>query len=1027
MSKNHHPRGYALVFVVVMGVVLAALSSILLFATARDNQEARQQLNSVRSLYAAESAVAVGIESVRSELERNTSPDLAALETTSRALVIGALPGVSFPTYSIKYYDPVANTASYTAPASIGTLAPVQTGVNRGLMAAQLPIQVMAVSELNKAVASVADAIRIDLIPIFQFAIFTDGDFELQNPATMEISGRVHSNGNFYMVNGGQVATFRSPVTVAGKIFNRASFLSSVGVAAGQTLLPNSATTVVPLRALATEALPEAANDDQATYLRDTFGPDFVKDSTLGQTRLEVPIQITGLTECANNAACTGPTSVCVKKVATDDTGVCQDLVASRPNQCSVTSRATNDKSVAANANFAQSSTIELIRRPRKMYGLDANNIYDVVTRTYYGADYGPQPTHLTAAPGDNDPAYLNTAETTVPKSVPLVNVVEADDDQGAVKERFFWKADIRIIDGVWYKKGSNTPVFDPETWPLASGFTSVDVNAATGNVSLGHKYARVLRYSWFWDPRETRVYGTGANMQRGAQIRTTDFDVAAFNALLNDSTARTQLFGGSIPANGPIVYISETYDPRFEDSNSSLPRAANVRNYLNAYVMENHIPAGTAIPVQTGARGVNTKTPTERGWWPSNIWGKSAPVNFRSLTPAQAFTTGATVTVAPNVITLLPADNELRNFYRDPILYENLSAFGSGFECQEPSLLTAAPIPTVNNRTTGAAEFRAPCIQAGATPLGPENAIRIVRGYQVPTNGLTIATDNRAYILGDVNVISTGGTGTTVPFGAANVATRQDIPGKVSIIADSVTLLSARFSDRLMQRGGGRANTSHLNRKARFSSVDASIAAVPTTRPWNTEAPAEEAADDTTLVAGRAPNLCTIGEPLSTSVHASPALYMRLPSGFPAATALRKALPTKFNISMLMGDVPACIDGGNADGSKSGGLNNFPRFLENWTNVENVIHGSIVSLFRSERGNSRFLNAAFDDDFDETNTANWRADLQSSVYGAWSTPCVYAPPNRVWGFDVGLQNPANLPAGTPRVFATDRLRWVRR
>jgi hypothetical protein len=41
---------------------------------------------------------------------------------------------------------------------------------------------------------------------------------------------------------------------------------------------------------------------------------------------------------------------------------------------------------------------------------------------------------------------------------------------------------------------------------------------------------------------------------------------------------------------------------------------------------------------------------------------------------------------------------------------------------------------------------------------------------------------------------------------------------------------------------------------------------------------------------------------------------------------------------------------------------------------------------------------------------------------------CDYRPPVRQWTFDdTLLQSIGNLPPGTPRVVATDRLRWVRR
>jgi hypothetical protein len=308
---------------------------------------------------------------------------------------------------------------------------------------------------------------------------------------------------------------------------------------------------------------------------------------------------------------------------------------------------------------------------------------------------------------------------------------------------------------------------------------------------------------------------------------------------------------------------------------------------------------------------------------------------------------------------------------------------------------------------------------------------VRIVRAQVVPPQGLTIATDNRLYIHGDVNAISAGGTGATTPGPDGTLRqTRQGIAGKVAVIADAVTLLSARFSDRFMQRGGVSGDTLFINRRARFTSVDDAIAAPPDAdaRVWVREAAAEDGASE----AGRAPNLCTLGKNLPTNGVVNDARGT-LPPGFPADRDVRKAVATRFNTSLLMGDVPACIDAGDQLGNPSGGVNNFPRFAENWQEVDDIIFGSMVSLFRSERGNARFLSTGMGDDFETAAmvSTNWRAERKAAGYEAWDgvgqTSCVYYPPTRVWSFDEALQTPANLPPGTPRVFDTQRLRWVRR
>lgn len=72
------------------------------------------------------------------------------------------------------------------------------------------------------------------------------------------------------------------------------------------------------------------------------------------------------------------------------------------------------------------------------------------------------------------------------------------------------------------------------------------------------------------------------------------------------------------------------------------------------------------------------------------------------------------------------------------------------------------------------------------------------------------------------------------------------------------------------------------------------------------------------------------------------------------------------------------------------GGLENFPRFLENWggSSSGQYLHyrGSLVSLFESAQANKHL----------------------------WSWRSYYNPPQRDWQFDLRFQDPNNLPPGTP-------------
>jgi hypothetical protein len=90
----------------------------------------------------------------------------------------------------------------------------------------------------------------------------------------------------------------------------------------------------------------------------------------------------------------------------------------------------------------------------------------------------------------------------------------------------------------------------------------------------------------------------------------------------------------------------------------------------------------------------------------------------------------------------------------------------------------------------------------------------------------------------------------------------------------------------------------------------------------------------------------------------------------------------TTINAAIIAGFVPT---GG---GYYSGGVENLPRLLEDWTARTLNINGSLVALYHSAKA-----------------TAPWGA-----------RPDVYKPPRRIWSFDFKFSNPSGLPLNTPEV-----------
>jgi hypothetical protein len=112
----------------------------------------------------------------------------------------------------------------------------------------------------------------------------------------------------------------------------------------------------------------------------------------------------------------------------------------------------------------------------------------------------------------------------------------------------------------------------------------------------------------------------------------------------------------------------------------------------------------------------------------------------------------------------------------------------------------------------------------------------------------------------------------------------------------------------------------------------------------------------------------------------------------------LRAAANTTVNAALLAGIVPTT----NYWGTKhySGGVENFPRFLEDWTGDSLTYNGSMVVLFPS-----RFAT------------------------GWWKSPAAYPTgyyqaPTRRWAFDLNFLDHRKLPPATPQVRKLIRGQW---
>lgn len=108
-------------------------------------------------------------------------------------------------------------------------------------------------------------------------------------------------------------------------------------------------------------------------------------------------------------------------------------------------------------------------------------------------------------------------------------------------------------------------------------------------------------------------------------------------------------------------------------------------------------------------------------------------------------------------------------------------------------------------------------------------------------------------------------------------------------------------------------------------------------------------------------------------------------------AVGSRTAAPTTVNAAILTGVVETTL------GKYSGGMENFPRFLETWGAANTFTYnGSMVKMFPS-------LYAT----------------------NAWGLGNVYSPPKRNWAYDLNFSDPTKLPPLTPSLVRVIRGQWA--
>ena len=134
-------------------------------------------------------------------------------------------------------------------------------------------------------------------VPVFQFGMFSEGDLSFHAGATFNFGGRVHTNGNLYLAQGGGTLTLADRVTAVGEVIrtnlsngtDTLSQLERYGAACSALLQAPSATLRRTEGSLVTNN-PAVQNEPAWTTLSVGTYASNIRNGRTGARRLDLPL-----------------------------------------------------------------------------------------------------------------------------------------------------------------------------------------------------------------------------------------------------------------------------------------------------------------------------------------------------------------------------------------------------------------------------------------------------------------------------------------------------------------------------------------------------------------------------------------------------------------------------------------------------------------------------------------------------------------------------------------------------------------
>jgi hypothetical protein len=268
-NKTRSESGFTVLVFLTLLLMLSLLGINAILTSTDEVDIAGYELNSTKSFYAAEAGLEKATADLTNYYDRHGR---APANLPSGTIQIG--------NYTIHYAISMPGTTE------VRTL---RTGAYEGLygLSDRYVVKATATSPGVKAKTTLKASVDASVVPIYQFAVFYEGDLEIAPGPVMKIGGRAHSNKNMYLQSDDSLK-IDSYTTAAGKIYHGRSPSAGLSVGYGNVLIKDHDGTYEGMQNRDGSWL-DAHTADWVEQSVGRWGGQ-VEDNTHGITQLNLPV-----------------------------------------------------------------------------------------------------------------------------------------------------------------------------------------------------------------------------------------------------------------------------------------------------------------------------------------------------------------------------------------------------------------------------------------------------------------------------------------------------------------------------------------------------------------------------------------------------------------------------------------------------------------------------------------------------------------------------------------------------------------